>query len=72
MSYFKKHWSTKLQGDVTKCAEEVVSKTFSHHYFYMLICVLVQGTVSATESGFGSSGICDVKKEKTGDSHLTS
>jgi hypothetical protein len=25
MSYFKKHWSTKLQGDVMKCVEEVVS-----------------------------------------------
>ena len=30
MAYFKKHWSVELQGEVVKCAEEVVCYMFRH------------------------------------------
>ncbi|KAF8805382.1 hypothetical protein BYT27DRAFT_7039385, partial [Phlegmacium glaucopus] len=60
MSYFKKHWLTKLQGDVMRCVEEV----FKEQYLLLSKDASPQ---ESTTSKTAKLGLCALLRELSDD-----
>lgn len=66
MLYFKKHWWTELQHDVTTCVEEVVSKTSSHCYFTCSVMFQFKEWYLLLSPDLGPQESVTLKKTKRG------